>query len=204
MYAIYKSLKFKIRILILLGVFQSKKNDSDSPGALPSLSPVLSLEGLCDTGRLSLNTRSRRMCLLKRALFQDVAVASLLVSSKLEDTLKKLREIQVAAYQIKAAQEGLGNALLEPDPSLLEADRARLIGIERLILETISFNFNLRSSAAYASREATSPASQNQDVFAYVVKFGHLLGGALELHIGHSAREMKLNSCSYQHRKNTS
>ena len=71
---------------------------------------------------------------------------------------------------------------MEPDPALLEADRARLIGIERLILETISFNFNLRSSAAYASREATSPASQNQDVFAYVVKLGHLLGGEPDLY----------------------
>lgn len=115
--------------------------------------------------------------LITLLLCQDVAIASLLVSSKLEDTLKKLREIQIAAYQIKAAQEGQATAMLEPEPSVLEADRARLIGIERLILETISFNFNLRSSAAYASREATSPASQNQDVFAYVAKFGHLLGG---------------------------
>ena len=111
--------------------------------------------------------------LLKEGL-KDVAVAAMLVSSKLEDTLKKLREVQIAAFQIKAAQEGV-TALMEPDHHILEADRARLIGIERLILETISFNFNLRSSAAYATRSSMSPTSQNQDVFAYTIKLGRSL-----------------------------
>lgn len=111
---------------------------------------------------------------------QDVSVACLLVSSKLEDTLKKLRDIQIAAFQVRAAHEGLhaGGALAEPDPAVLEADRAKLIGVERLILETISFNFNLRSNAAYATRDATSSASQNQDTFAYVVKLGKAMRGA--------------------------
>ncbi|KAK9900085.1 cyclin-like protein [Cystobasidium minutum MCA 4210] len=105
---------------------------------------------------------------------QDMAVATLLVSSKLEDTLKKLRDIQIAAYQIKAAQDGT-NAFAEPDQQTLDGDRARLIGIERLILETISFNFNLRSSGSYPTREASSPSSRNQDVFAYVLKLGRYL-----------------------------
>lgn len=110
---------------------------------------------------------------LKDVAVQDVSVACLLVSSKLEDTLKKLRDIQIAAFQVRAAHEGLQQgALAEPDPAALEADRAKLIGVERLILETISFNFNLRSNAAYATRDATSSASQNQDTFAYVVKLG--------------------------------
>lgn len=105
-----------------------------------------------------------------------MAIATLLVSSKLEDTLKKLRDIQTAAYQIKAAQDG-ANPFAEPDQQTLDGDRARLIGIERLILETISFNFNLRSSGAYPTREASSPSSRNQDVFAYVLKLGRVLGG---------------------------
>lgn len=37
---------------------------------------------------------------------QDVSLAALLVSSKLEDTLKKLREIQIAAWQINNILEG--------------------------------------------------------------------------------------------------
>lgn len=101
----------------------------------------------------------------------------LLVSCKLEDTLKKLREIQIAAYQVKSAQDGV-HALTEPDQHALEAERPQLIGIERLILETISFNFNLRSNAAYPTRHSTSSASQNQDVFAYVIKIGRALGGS--------------------------
>lgn len=108
-----------------------------------------------------------------------MAIAVLLVSSKLEDTLKKLRDIQIAAYQIKAAQDG-ANPFTEPDQQILDGDRARLIGIERLILETISFNFNLRSSGAYPTREASSPSSRNQDVFAYVLKLGRVLGGECE------------------------
>ena len=116
---------------------------------------------------------------LKDVAVQDVSVACLLVSSKLEDTLKKLRDIQIAAFQVRAAHEGLQQgALAEPDPAALEADRAKLIGVERLILETISFNFNLRSNAAYATRHATSSASQNQDTFAYVVKLGKAMRGA--------------------------
>jgi CTD kinase subunit beta len=38
----------------------------------------------------------------------------LLVASKLEDTLKKLRDIQIAGYQIKSLQEG-GSGQGEPD-----------------------------------------------------------------------------------------
>lgn len=119
--------------------------------------------------------RSKITITHSRSLTQDVAIATLLVSSKLEDTLKKLREIQIAAYQVKAAQEG-ANAFAEPDQHTLEADKARLIGIERLILETISFNFHLRSSGSYPTREATSPSNQNQDVFAYVLKLGRFMG----------------------------
>lgn len=37
---------------------------------------------------------------------QDVSVAAILVASKVEDTLKKLRDIQIAAYQITNIMEG--------------------------------------------------------------------------------------------------
>lgn len=80
-----------------------------------------------------------------------MVISCLLVSSKLEDTLKKLREIQLAAYQIRRLEEGfsLSSAEAEPEPSLLEGDRGKLIGIERLILETVCFNFNLGSLARF-------------------------------------------------------
>ncbi|GAA5914114.1 hypothetical protein JCM8208_005147 [Rhodotorula glutinis] len=77
--------------------------------------------------------------------YQDVSLATLLVASKLEDTLKKLREIQIAAYQVSNLLEG-GNGMGEGDPAAQEAHRPHLIGIERLVLQTISFNFNLHRS----------------------------------------------------------
>jgi CTD kinase subunit beta len=45
---------------------------------------------------------------------QDVCLAALLVSTKVEDTLKKLKDIQVAGFQIKSLQEG-GSGQGEPD-----------------------------------------------------------------------------------------
>lgn len=84
--------------------------------------------------------------------YPDVGLAALLVASKLEDTLKKLRDIQVAAAQVQHAFLNDGGSLLPPgaasagsegDPAQQEAHRPHLIGIERLILQTICFNLNL-------------------------------------------------------------
>lgn len=44
--------------------------------------------------------------LMRRPIKQDVSLAALLVASKLEDTLKKLREIQIAGWQIINIVEG--------------------------------------------------------------------------------------------------
>ncbi|KAG0659513.1 hypothetical protein C6P46_005150 [Rhodotorula mucilaginosa] len=74
--------------------------------------------------------------------YHDVSLAALLVASKLEDTLKKLRDIQIAAYQVSNLLEG-GSGLGEGDSAAQEAHRPHLIGIERLILQTICFNLNL-------------------------------------------------------------
>ena len=45
---------------------------------------------------------------------QDVSIGALLVSSKLEDTLKKLRDIQIAAYAVRSIMDG-GSGTAEPD-----------------------------------------------------------------------------------------
>ncbi|KPV76094.1 uncharacterized protein RHOBADRAFT_49612 [Rhodotorula graminis WP1] len=87
--------------------------------------------------------------------YQDVSLATLLVASKLEDTLKKLREIQIAAYQVSNLLEG-GNGMGEGDPNAQEAHRPHLIGIERLVLQTISFNFNLHRSLDPVDADAPS------------------------------------------------
>lgn len=57
---------------------------------------------------------------LTKESLQDVSIAALLVASKLEDTLKKLRDVQIAAYQVKAAQDGV-TAIMEPDQQVRRA-----------------------------------------------------------------------------------
>ncbi|GAA5862899.1 hypothetical protein JCM3774_006680 [Rhodotorula dairenensis] len=84
--------------------------------------------------------------------YHDVSLAALLVASKLEDSLRKLRDIQIAAAQVQHAFEGGtllagSTAATEGDPAQQEAHRPHLIGIERLILQTICFNLNLNSQA---------------------------------------------------------
>ncbi|CUA68775.1 hypothetical protein RSOLAG22IIIB_03635 [Rhizoctonia solani] len=84
--------------------------------------------------------------------FFDVTMACLYVSTKLHDTLKKPRDILMAAYCIRmpelAAKSKTGTDV-DIDQTVLETDRHRLIAIERLILETICFNFRVRLPFAY-------------------------------------------------------
>ncbi|CAE6488248.1 unnamed protein product [Rhizoctonia solani] len=84
--------------------------------------------------------------------FFDVTMACLYVSTKLHDTLKKPRDILMAAYCIRmpelAAKSKTGTDV-DIDQAVLEADRHRLIAIERLILETICFNFRVKLPFAY-------------------------------------------------------
>lgn len=93
----------------------------------------------------------------------DVSIASIWLASKLEDTLKKLREIQLAAWFVRNIQEG-GNGLGEPEGSIIEAERHRLSGVERLLLETVCFDFG-----------SGKPAG-GRDLFSYVVGIGCRLG----------------------------
>ncbi|KAH9460013.1 hypothetical protein MJO29_003954 [Puccinia striiformis f. sp. tritici] len=86
----------------------------------------------------------------------DVSIATVWLASKLEDTLKKLREIQLAAWLVRNIQEG-GNGLGEPEASIIEAERHRLGGIERLLLESVCFDFG-----------SGKPAN-GRDVFGYLI-----------------------------------
>ncbi|KAK4053150.1 RNA polymerase II C-terminal domain kinase beta subunit [Microbotryomycetes sp. JL201] len=78
---------------------------------------------------------------LKDFAHQDISVAALLVAAKHQDTLKKLGSIQIAAWQVQNMIEG-GNGQGDGDSTVQEAQRHALIGIERMILQTICFNFN--------------------------------------------------------------
>ncbi|KAI9632506.1 cyclin-like protein [Dioszegia hungarica] len=77
---------------------------------------------------------------------RDVSLATLYVSSKLHDTLKKPRDIILASYPLRyphliAQRKG---GVLDPalvDVAALEAERGRVLGIERLVLESVCFRF---------------------------------------------------------------
>ncbi|KIK57272.1 hypothetical protein GYMLUDRAFT_75771 [Collybiopsis luxurians FD-317 M1] len=100
----------------------------------------------------------------------DVALAALFVSTKMHDTLKKPRELLAASYAIRfpdllsKSKSPFGEVDIDTvDPQLVEHDRQRLLAVERLILETICFNFTSRMP------------------FSYVIKMGRALGAEKKL-----------------------
>ncbi|KAG6334610.1 hypothetical protein ID866_4486 [Astraeus odoratus] len=115
--------------------------------------------------------------------YHDVSLAALYVSTKMHDTLKKPREILMVSYAVRfpelaAKSKTIGGEVdMDPmvwrNPSLrppkaeplqtVEHDRQRLLAVERLILETICFNFTSRLP------------------FPYVIKLGKKLGASKKL-----------------------
>ena len=67
----------------------------------------------------------------------DACAASLLTSCKVEDTLKKSRDILAAAYNLKAP----GHDQLGSDDAVFEGPSRNVIGLERLVLEAGGFDF---------------------------------------------------------------
>lgn len=75
---------------------------------------------------------------------QEVSLTTLYVSSKLHDTLKKPREILLSSYAVRFPDLLKGRREVDVasiDAKQMEADRRRVLMIERLVLETICFNF---------------------------------------------------------------
>ncbi|KAF9013220.1 cyclin-like protein [Cyathus striatus] len=100
----------------------------------------------------------------------DVSLAALYVSTKMHDTLKKPRELLAVSYAVRfpelaaKSKHPAGEIDLDTmDPQVVENDRQRLLAVERLILETICFNFTSRMP------------------FPYVIKIGRALGATKTL-----------------------
>ncbi|KAF2793008.1 cyclin-like protein [Melanomma pulvis-pyrius CBS 109.77] len=70
----------------------------------------------------------------------DAAAASLFTACKIEDTLKKSREILCANWNLKAAT----SEHLSPDDPRFENHSKLIIGLERLMLESAGFDFRNR------------------------------------------------------------
>ena len=73
--------------------------------------------------------------------FQDAATAALLVGCKIEDTLKKSREILCAAYNLKMQS---GSEHLSSDDPAFDTPSKNVIGLERLMLEASAFDYRCR------------------------------------------------------------
>ncbi|KAI9152155.1 CTD kinase subunit beta [Paramyrothecium foliicola] len=71
--------------------------------------------------------------------YQDAALASLFVACKVEDTIKKSKDILAAAYNVRNPDKPSA-----PDDKIFESPGRIIIGLERLILETIGFDFRTR------------------------------------------------------------
>ncbi|TFK28058.1 cyclin-like protein [Coprinopsis marcescibilis] len=106
----------------------------------------------------------------KDFVYTDVCLAALYVSSKMHDTLKKPKELLAVMYGIRdpalAAKSKYPSGEVDldtMDPQVVESDRQRLLAIERLVLETICFNFTSRLP------------------FPFVIKIGRVLKASKKL-----------------------
>ncbi|EDP56037.1 hypothetical protein KXW28_006406 [Aspergillus fumigatus] len=72
--------------------------------------------------------------------YMDAAAAALFTACKIEDTLKKSREIVCAAYNLKLPP----SEHMSPDNPVFEAHARGIIGLERLMLEASGFDFRTR------------------------------------------------------------
>ncbi|RKF63758.1 CTD kinase subunit beta [Erysiphe neolycopersici] len=72
--------------------------------------------------------------------YHDAAAGALLTACKIEDTLKKSKEILCAAHNLKV----LPSEQLSSDDSIFEGHSKIVIGLERLMLEASGFDFRVR------------------------------------------------------------
>lgn len=111
-------------------------------------------------------------------VLHELAIAALFVAAKLNDTHKKPRDLLLASYALRYPQlvkgsegplplagtkrkhpetssppKSLGQAIgsvaeADVDPSIIETDRKRLMQLEKLILESLCFNFHSSAQSA--------------------------------------------------------
>ncbi|PKS07347.1 hypothetical protein jhhlp_005949 [Lomentospora prolificans] len=83
--------------------------------------------------------------------FQDSAMAALFLACKVEDTIKKAKDILCAAYNLKNPDHQT-----TPDDKLFEQPSRVMVGLERMMLEIISFDFRTRYPQKYLMKVVRS------------------------------------------------
>ncbi|KAJ9102543.1 hypothetical protein QFC21_002944 [Naganishia friedmannii] len=105
---------------------------------------------------------------LKDFNYIEVSLSTLYAAAKLHDTLKKPRDLILASYAIRHPELLKGRLTLSVDPASidpkqLESERKRILSIERLVLETLCFNFIVGAEGS---------GSPGLDVFGLSMKLG--------------------------------
>lgn len=104
--------------------------------------------------------------------FIDAAAAALFTACKIEDTLKKSRDILCAAHNLKLP----ASEQLTPDDPIFENNAKIIIGVERLMLEASGFDFRnrypqrllLKIAIAYAvDKETVGKTAYNMSLDLY-------------------------------------
>ncbi|KAK7205607.1 cyclin-like protein [Myxozyma melibiosi] len=75
----------------------------------------------------------------------DTALACLFVASKKEDTLKKMKDIVIAAYNVRYPN----GPEISMDSPIIEDQRRKSLLLEQHVLETMSFDFRMRHPHPY-------------------------------------------------------
>ncbi|KAG0166582.1 hypothetical protein DFQ28_010776 [Apophysomyces sp. BC1034] len=75
---------------------------------------------------------------------QDISITCIFVASKIEETIKKLKDIFVAVHSVKYPD----SKELDPE-NVSEERRRKIIGYEKLLLEILCFDFQLRHPYEY-------------------------------------------------------
>jgi CTD kinase subunit beta len=108
---------------------------------------------------------------------QEVSLSTLYVAAKLHDCLKKPRDLILACYAIRQPEMLKGRLMLSVDPAAfdpkqLESERKRMLSVERLVLETLCFNFMVGAEGG---------GSPGLDAFGLVIKLGRKAGCELRI-----------------------
>ncbi|KAI0873522.1 hypothetical protein GGS24DRAFT_490694 [Hypoxylon argillaceum] len=102
--------------------------------------------------------------------WHDAALACLFVACKSEDTLKKSRDILCANHNIKNPDR-----ITTPDDKLFEQGSKMLIGLERQVIETLRFDFQVRNPfkiLAKIIKAVLGSDEQGADFFIEAFKIG--------------------------------
>ncbi|PHH51218.1 CTD kinase subunit beta [Ceratocystis fimbriata CBS 114723] len=101
--------------------------------------------------------------------YHDVALAALFVACKVEDTMKKSRDILCAAHNLKSPDHPI-----TPDDKSLERPSMNIISLERTILETVGFNFRVRHPQKHLAKVCHSLGLGDPSQEFYVTAY-HML-----------------------------